>query len=222
MYVRVNASTDLYAYEHPLETGIWTATGHHSVHYFEWWDYCLPPMYANPPCNSGAAGSVIALAQTGAQAAVSAPPCPRTTYEDQLASNFQVRPSNVRAEYNFAIQNDAFSYYIVGYSISSERGALADHMNAWNNTVHNECGSPLRVTGSVSLTNNPFTRLEVRTADEMAGGRCGPFQASAGGDVITTRADSLRGVLQGLTVGVTRWCMKLDPAFLRPWLGWRR
>src|SRR5690606_34917001 len=95
------------------------------------------PMYAHPPCNSGAAGSVIALAQTGAQAAVSAPPCPRTTYEDQIASNFQVRPSNVRAEYNFAIQNDAFSYYIVGYSISSERGALADHMNAWNNTVHN-------------------------------------------------------------------------------------
>jgi len=42
MYVRVNASTDLYAYEHPLETGIWTATGHHSVDYFEWWDYCLP------------------------------------------------------------------------------------------------------------------------------------------------------------------------------------
>src|SRR5690606_29479410 len=39
MYVRVNASTDLYAYEHPLETGIWTATGHHSVDYFEWWDY---------------------------------------------------------------------------------------------------------------------------------------------------------------------------------------
>lgn len=164
--------------------GTWTAVGDHSVDVWYFYEYCLP--YQG--CGSTYEFRNEHLGQTGAQEYVPALPCPRSTEENELASNFQVRGSSARFEYSFSIQNSTFSYDIVGYSPSTERQTLSSYMNAWNGTTHNTCASTFTVMGNVALTTNPIARLWVQTADEITNNgnhNCGLLQVQSQRDVIT-------------------------------------